>query len=189
MPRTTHASPVAVAYARSLLELANEQNQTQAIATEVQLLRQVLTENPSFVSYLADPAIGQVERAATLKRIFEGKLSSLLMRFILVANDRARLGMLADVMDAFDELLDEQLGKIEVDVTVAHRLSAQQLEEVRQRVSKALKKDAVLHQYIDPGIIGGLILRVQDQLIDGSVKAQLAAMRAKLLAARSHGTK
>jgi F-type H+-transporting ATPase subunit delta len=80
-------------------------------------------------------------------------------------------------------MLDEQLGKIEVDVTVAQKLSSEQLEEVRQRVSAALKKDAVVHQYVDESIIGGLVIRVQDKLIDASVKTQLAAMKQQLLSA------
>jgi F-type H+-transporting ATPase subunit delta len=51
---------------------------------------------------------------------------------------------------------------------------------VKQRVSAALKKDAVIHQYVDESIIGGMLLRVQDQLIDASVKSQLQAIKQKL---------
>jgi F-type H+-transporting ATPase subunit delta len=70
-----------------------------------------------------------------------------------------------------------------VDVTVAQRLSPDELENVRRRVSQALGKDAVVHQYVDESIIGGLVLRVQDQLIDASVRYQLDAMKQRLLQA------
>ena len=93
--------------------------------------------------------------------------------------------MLSEIVGAYDELLDEQMAKVEVDVTVAQKLDAQQLELVRQRVSAALKKDAVVHQYVDDTIIGGLILRVQDQLIDGSVRHQLQAIKEKLMSGHS----
>ena len=85
---------------------------------------------------------------------------------------------------AFDNLLDIQYGKIEVDVTVANKLNDQELESVRQKVSEALKRDAIVHQYIDESIIGGLILRMNDQLIDGSVRTQLDRMRRQLLSSR-----
>ena len=62
-------------------------------------------------------------------------------------------------------------------MTVAQRLTAEQLEQVRQQVSQALKKDAVVHQYVDESIIGGLVLRVGDKLIDASVRNQLETMR------------
>ena len=61
----------------------------------------------------------------------------------------------------------------------------QQLEEVRKKVSAALKKDAVMHQYVDEKIIGGLVLRVQDRLLDGSVKAQLDALHRQMLMAKA----
>ncbi len=184
MGQNNQMSGTAAAYAKSLLELANEKQLTEPIGQELNELRQIVLENPSFGQYLRDPAINEVERGEVLKRIFEGKVSPLLMNFMQVMNCKGRLGHLATIADAYDELLDEMLGKIEVDVTVAHKLSPDQLEEVRKRVSAALKKDAVLHQYVDEEIIGGMILRVQDQLIDGSVKAQLAAMKRKLLSAR-----
>src|SRR5439155_23633582 len=104
--------------------------------------------------------------------------------FLGVLNEKGRLKLFVQIADAYDALLDEQFGKIEVDVTVAQKLSNDQLEEVRKRVSTALKKDAVVHQYVDESIIGGLILRVQDKLIDASVKTQIAALREQLLSAR-----
>ncbi len=80
----------------------------------------------------------------------------------------------------FCDLLDEKYGKIEVDVTTAHKLTADELENVRQRVSTALKRDAIIHQYVDESLIGGMLLRVQDQLIDASVKSQLEKIKQKL---------
>jgi F-type H+-transporting ATPase subunit delta len=105
--------------------------------------------------------------------------------FLLLLNSKRRLAIFQEIAAAYDDLLEDQLGKVEVDVIVAHRLSADELEQVRQRVSGVLKKDAVVHQYVDESIIGGLIIKVQDQVIDASVKSQLEAMRRQMLAARS----
>jgi F-type H+-transporting ATPase subunit delta len=182
MHELTHFSPTAEAYARSLLELAG--NDAAPAGHDLDQIREIVETNRTFRLYLADPAIGELERGETLKRIFAGKISPLLMNFIGVLNEKGRLGMLVEIADAYDHLLDEKLGKIEVDVIVAQKLSPDQLEQVRQKVSSALKKDAVVHQYVDESIIGGLVLRVQDKLIDASVKTQLAAMKEKLLAAR-----
>jgi F-type H+-transporting ATPase subunit delta len=182
-PKSNHASPIATAYARSLLELANERTQAEPIRQELGALRQIINDNKSFGLFLSDPAIGTVERGETVKKIFGGKVSPLMGSFLGVLNEKGRLGLLTQIADAYDDLLDEQLGKVEVDVTVAQKLDVKQLEQVRQRVSAALKKDAVVHQYVDESIIGGMVLRVQDKLIDASVKTQLAAMRQQLLAA------
>jgi F-type H+-transporting ATPase subunit delta len=184
MQNQIHNSPLALSYAKALLELANEGNLTQQIGEDLRDLREILSANPMFVQVLADPAIGNEERGRLLKTVFENRTPKLLQDFLGLLNEKNRLNILAAIADAFDELLDQQFGKIEVDVTVAERLTVDQLEGVRQKVSSALKRDAVVHQYVDASIIGGVILRVKDQLIDGSVRAQLTGLKHRLLNAR-----
>jgi F-type H+-transporting ATPase subunit delta len=181
---TTNFSHIALTYARALLDLANAQQQAEPIAQEMRDLRQIVDTNQTFALFLADPGISEQARSNVLEHVFKGRVSPLVYNFLRVLNAKGRLGSLAEIAGAYDELLDEQVGKVEVDVTVAQRLSDAQMAQVQQRVSQALGKDAVLHQYVDDAIIGGLVLRVQDQLIDGSVRAQLQAMRQKLLSAR-----
>jgi F-type H+-transporting ATPase subunit delta len=180
---TTHKSAFAVAYASSLLELANEKQQAEPIGQELREIRQIVAENRTFALFLADPGISETERGNVIGRVFGGgRVSPLMQNFLGVLNRKGRLGALVEIADAYDDLLDEQLGKIEVDVTVAQKLTPEQLEEVRRRVSAALKKDAVVHQYVDDSIIGGLVIRVQDKLLDASVRTQLAAMKQRLIA-------
>lgn len=185
MAKNNQKSSIATAYAASLLELANEQKQAEQIGQELEQIGQILAENRSFQLFLSDPAISETERGEVLKRVFGGKVSQLVSNFLGVLNRKGRAGSLARIIEAYDDLLDEQLGKVEVDVTVAAKLSPEQLEEVRQRVSSALKKDAVVHQYVDESIIGGIVLRVQDKMIDASVRSQLAAMKQQLLESRT----
>lgn len=184
MKAATSHSPTVLSYARSLLELADERQQADAVGQEMAGIREVLEQNPSFRAFLGDPGIGANERTATLDKLFRGRVSPLVMNFLGVLNNKGRLRLLGNIADAYSDLLDEQQGRVEVDVTVAQRLTPDQLEQVRQRVSQALGKSAVVHQYVDENIIGGLVLRVEDRLIDASVKYQLEAMRERLLAAR-----
>ena len=181
--RPTHASPAALAYAQSLLELATEQNQAEAIGQELAVLRQLVDENPSFREVLSNPSVSVDERAKLLDRIFRGSLSPLLFSTLGVMNQKNRLGLLSQIAQGYDDLLGEQLGKVEVDVTVAQKLSAEQLETARKQIGQALGRDAVIHQYVDDQIIGGVVLRVGDKLIDASVRYQLQAMKEQLLAA------
>src|SRR4051812_12333011 len=182
--QTTHHSPTTLSYAQSLLELASEQNQAEPIGQELGQLAEIIEQQPTFAAYLADPGIAHEERAKVLRETFAGKVSPLMWNFMGVLNLKRRLKEIPAITAAYDDLLDEKLGKIEVDVTVAQKLSSEQLEQVRQRVSQALKKEAVIHQYVDDSIIGGLLLRVQDKLIDASVRSQLNAMREQLLASQ-----
>jgi F-type H+-transporting ATPase subunit delta len=184
MHKVNHQSPTAIAYAEAMLELANEARSADETGQELRDIRTLVEENDSFAQVLASPAIGAEERGKFLHRIFDGRASMLVMHFLLLANEKARLSLLPSISAAYDNLLERQQGIVEVDVTVAQGLTPQQLDDVRQKVSSTLKREAVVHQYVDPSIIGGVVLRVQDQLIDGSVIAQLSAMRRQLLSAK-----
>ncbi|MDB5332355.1 MAG: atpH [Phycisphaerales bacterium] len=191
MARTKHNSPLALTYARSLLELANEQKQAEETGQELAGLGEILAANPVFRDYLADPAVGKTERKAVIEKTFRGRVSPLVYNFLGVMNGHGRLGVLGQVASAFRDLLDAQLGNIEVGVTSALKLSPDQLEQVRQRVSSALGKNAIIRELVDDSIIGGLMVQVEDRLIDASVRNQLQAMKRRLLAGSrraSHAT-
>jgi F-type H+-transporting ATPase subunit delta len=184
MATHTHNSPIAVTYARSLLELAQERNLAEPIGQELATIAEILLANPNFIAFLRDPAISRDERSRVVDKVLKPQVNPLLANFFGVMGAHNRLGILDGVAQAYADLLDDLLGKIEVDVTVSQKLSTDELEQVRQKVSAALKKDAVVHQYIDESIIGGMILRVGDQLIDASVKTQLETMKRQFLASR-----
>lgn len=179
-----HKSPVTFAYAQALLELANEANSAPATGEELRAVRQIIEANADFAQILSDPAIGTLERGQLIHRTFDGRASLLLLHFLGLVNEKGRLNLLPAMSAAYDDLLDRQQGKMEVDITVAEQLNPQELDAVRLKVGASLRCDPVIRQNVDPSIIGGVVLRLQDQIIDGSIKAQLQAMKRRLLAAR-----
>lgn len=183
MAQTMKQSGAAVQYARAMLDLANDKKQAEPIGQEMTEIGKIIAGNKSLASFLSDPGISAADRSELLNKVFKGRVSQLVFNMMGVLNSKGRLGLLHGVTEAYQELLDEQLGKVEVDVTVAHRLDGPALEQVRKRISQALKKDAIVHQYVDEKIIGGIVVRVDDKLIDASVKSQLEAMKRQLLAA------
>jgi F-type H+-transporting ATPase subunit delta len=184
MAKTTHSSQTVLSYAEALLGLAAEQGQADEIGAELHDLNGIFDQFPAFIELLRNPGIGEAERTDALNKVLQGKISPLLWNFIRVLAGHNRLGLLSELDAAYDHLLDERHGRIEVDVTVAQKLTDEQLERVRGRVGQALNKQAVVHQYVDEKIIGGLILRVGDKLIDASVRQQLNSIKKQILSAR-----
>jgi F-type H+-transporting ATPase subunit delta len=175
-----------VAYARSVLELATAQNQAREIGQELEEIGKIVDSDPTFANFLANPAIGEEARGRVIAKAFgDGRVSPLVFNFLMVANRKGRLGMLRQIATAYGDLLEQQMGIVEVDLTVAHRLTSEQMDEARRRIGEALKREVVLHQYVDESLIGGLLIRVGDRLLDASVRAQLQAIRRKLLAAKA----
>jgi F-type H+-transporting ATPase subunit delta len=184
MAHQTHNSPTAVTYARSLFELGNERKLTDELGKDLAGIADVLRSNPTFAAFLRDPGISSAERTRVIDSVLKPSVNPLLANFLGVLNNHGRLRLLEQIASAYSDLQDEASGKIEVDVTTAQKLSPSELEQVRQKVGAALKKDAVIHQYVDESIIGGLVLRVEDKLIDASVRTQLETMKRQMIAAR-----
>jgi len=184
MAKQLHTTPLAAAYARSVLEIANDRGIAPQTGEELRQVAEIVGANPDFKNFLASPSISEVERGQLVEKTFRGRASELVVNALIVMNRKGRLGMIDEIAQAYNDMLQAQQGIVEVDVIVAERLTPDQLEQVRQRVGQALKREVVLHQYQDASIIGGLVLRVQDRLLDASVRAQLRAVRRLLLAAR-----
>lgn len=177
----TQHPPVVVAYARALLEAATEQKVAEAVGAELAELRKIVVDNDDVRRFFESPGISEAERAAVLDKALGGSVSPLVSNFLKALNRRGMLGKFAAIADAYRSLLDIQLGKVEVELTVAVGLSDGELQKVRRRIGAALGKDPVVRQQVDDSIIGGMILRVEDRVIDASVRQQLQAMKQRLL--------
>jgi F-type H+-transporting ATPase subunit delta len=180
------AQPDALAkvYAKSLFEIAHEQGGQQnaeEILGELEDILEIARNDRSFNELLASRLIDAEKRDASLVRMFDGKVSPLTLNFIRQLNRKGRLANLSQISVAMDTLVQEQFGRIEVDVFTASPISASELENVRKRLSDSLGKDVIMHPYTDSSMLGGIKLRMGDQLIDGSIQAELRKLRDNLL--------
>jgi F-type H+-transporting ATPase subunit delta len=180
----SHAQPTALAnvYARSLLELCAQQGREAVEEAQSQLedILELARANPKFAELLSSRVISTKARKASLEKIFKGKVADGVYRFLQVLNDKGRLANLPAISAAFDQLVLEKFGRVEVDVFTAQPIDGGTSGAIRDRLQNALKKDVVVHSYTDEAMIGGIKLRIGDQLIDGSVAAQLRQMRDKI---------
>ena len=192
----TQIDEVSKVYARSLFELAREVGGNAGVASMGEELREVCSivrADKGALELFRSPIIDPAQRAASLRKIFGGRVTDTLLNFILVLNRKGRLAELLTIGDAYDILEQDAFGRIEVEVfTASGSVDAATQATLAADLKKSLGKDPVLHYYADPAMIGGLKLRIGDQLIDGSVAAQLRRMRATLLdrglAGRDAGT-
>jgi len=181
----TQVDEVANVYAKSLFELAEKSGgeaRVSELADEIETVAEMARADSRFREFLASPIVDGAERGQAIKRIFDGKVSDLLLRFLMVVNQHGRLGHLLPIADAYDLLVQERFGRIEVDVytVTGGRLDGAVETSVKQRVKSVFGKEAVLHSYADPHMIGGIKMRVGDQLIDGSIATRLRRLARSL---------
>ena len=170
-------------YAQALLELSDARGVTDQVAGDLHEISKMIDENPMLGKYLADPSVSHVARNEKLERVFSGQTAEVLVSFLKLLNAKGRLSNIHGIAKAFRHLLDVRQGNEDVEVTVAQRLNDRELEDVRIEISKKIGKHAKITQKVDESIIGGLVLRIGDRLIDGSVKTQLESLKHRLIAA------
>jgi F-type H+-transporting ATPase subunit delta len=171
-------------YAKSLYELAEQaggQAKINEVLGELEQIVELIQTDRGFREFLASPVIDRSKRSEALGRIFGNRITDLTLRFLMVLNDKGRLRQLQPVAEAFDHLVQAAFGRIEVDVYTPAPIDRQQLDAIANQVRQALGRELVLHPYTDPMMLGGLKLRIGDQLIDGSVSNKLRRIKRDLL--------
>ncbi len=181
----TEAKPDALSeiYARSLYELAESAGGREAVERVVSDLTGVLVlarGDRSFGEFLSSRVLKQSDRSRSLRSIFEGRVHDLTLKFLLVLNEKGRLGHLVPIVASLDEAAQRAFGRIEVDVYTADALDGEELERVKRQLNESLGRETVVHAYVDPKMIGGVRMQIGDRLIDASVAAQLRKMRDRL---------
>lgn len=170
-------SIVSSRYAESFIQLAKEQGQLEPVNEDMKQLLRAFRESDDLRAFLRSPVIAQHAKEATLKAVFEGKISKLSLLFILKLVDARREALLGDIAFAFIHLYKKIIGMLTVSVRSAVPLN----DEIRNRVLAMVKQTPEyaayphmeLEEKVEPGLIGGLIITVGDNQIDASFARQI----------------
>jgi F-type H+-transporting ATPase subunit delta len=168
-------------YAQAAFAIALESGTIASWRTDLGDIAAVLAESDAAGSF-ADGRIPLQQRLAMVERVLDVQPLALNLAKLLVSKGRS-----ADaraVADAFGRMADEQEGIVHARITAAVDLSPQQVAGIEQRLSSSLGRRVQVTPAVDPGIVGGLVVRVGDRMVDGSVRTRLKRLRRELEGAR-----
>jgi len=178
---------IARTYAEALLAAADKRQQTDEVLEQLEsLVRDVFNRDSAFAVFLGSAVIGREKKHEALRRIFEGKVNDVLYHFLLVLNDHGRLGVLRQVAITLRELYERRAGRMKVVIRSAAPLADDQQERLRQELRTKFGREPVLSLKVDPDLLGGLVVRVDDWVYDGSVRARLERIQKQLIERSSH---
>jgi F-type H+-transporting ATPase subunit delta len=172
------AGAAARRYARAIFELGREEGQLEEWATRVAAVREVLTV-PEVRAVLMNPTISRQERQAAVAAFLEGagpegvNLGKLLV-------GAGKVDEIAAIEEEYGRLVDEAAGRVRATATTAVELSPNDRDGLTHSLSKRLGREVRLTAAVDPAIIGGLVLRFGDHVIDASLATRLQQLRRKL---------
>lgn len=163
----------------ALLLSAREQGQLGAVEDELFRLGRIVAGDPQFEHALSDRTTTTDAKRALLGQVLYGKVTAVTEALASQAVSRPQ-GMPADDIDALSRLAAELQGRSVAVVTSAAELSAQQQETLSTRLAGIYGREMAVHVEVDPAVLGGMVIRVGDEVIDGSLAGRLSAMRRAL---------
>ena len=183
MAKFEHGSiTVADSYAETLLSLALAQD--TGIANEVFAeftdFVGFMKKEPMFGDFIVSPAVDPDNRQATLEKNFRGKISDILLNTLLVINRKGRSELVPLIYEQYRLALEEHNNEVDVDVTSAVDLTDELRDKIKEAAAKISGRTARLREKIDPTILGGLVVQIEDQKLDSSVLRQLKQLSATL---------
>lgn len=172
---------IARRYAKALLLIGKEDGQTEKYRQELDGVVNLMVRQKELADAIANPLYNAEER----KKVFQGvigrlKLSKVVTSFLLLLFDKGRVAFIISINDFFQKLADELKGVASASLVSATELPAQAVEKIRAALSKKTGKEIILEVEQDPGLIGGLVTRIGDLVLDGSIRTQLLNMRESL---------
>ena len=171
-------------YAKSLLDLAIEQNQVEATLADIQLLSAVCHQSRDFANMLRSPIINADKKHAIINAVIGDKLQAALTKaFISLLVSKNREGNLPEIADAFIAQYKEKNNIKTVKVTTAVPMSDALKEAIRSKVVTLMSADTKieLKEEVNPELIGGFVLQMDDKLFDASIRRDLNDVKAQFL--------
>lgn len=173
-----NVSPVAYRYARSLMQLAQERNEVEAVREDMLLVAAVCEANRDLRVMLNSPVIKADAKDRVLGRVFGGQIGHLTERFIAILVRKGREGLLAEIAEGFQLVYRQAHGILLAEVRSAAPLSESAREQVQRMAEQRHPgKAIVLKESIDPALIGGVVVRIGDEQLDASVARRLSDLR------------
>jgi F-type H+-transporting ATPase subunit delta len=174
-------STVARPYAEAAFKLADEAGSLERWSEMLAALA-LVGDDARVRAAAADPRLSDAQRAGLFIAILGGRLSGEAENFVRVLAQNDRLSLLPEIRAQFEVLKNEREGVVEAEVQSAFELSEAQLRDLVGRLEKKVGRQVRAHVSIDRELIGGVKIVLGDKVIDGSARAQLAALEAALKA-------
>ena len=168
---------VASRYAKSLIDLAEEQNSVEAVKADIVSFVSVLRKNSQLQAVLKNPIVGTDKKIAILNQLFGNSFHKIILTFFKIVISRGRSEVLYATAKEFMSEYDRRMGIIHAVVSSAVPLTDEQKDQVRQIVTEATNSQVVLESKVDPDLIGGFVLKVGDKQVDASISSSLSKLK------------
>ena len=167
-------------YAEVLLELARRAGDVDGWGAMIRDVAEAIRRDERLRHFLESPRISEDQKNKVFTTAFQDRMPRVFVRFLQSLVQNRRQLLIPEISIEYDALVDEVQGRVHAQVTMAKAPSDAERDLVATRLGAALGKTVVPHVTVDPRILGGVVVRIGDVVMDGSVRRRLAALLARL---------
>ena len=178
-------SAIRVRYAKAFFSLAKEKKMLDTLKTDIQKVFDVCTQSSDFINLLESPVVKTSKKAELITTIFKSEINTLTLNFLLLITNNKRESYIPGICRNFLELTRKDKNIKSAVIVTASEIDINTINKIKALLEKELNATVVLTCNVEPDIIGGLILRVDDKQYDSSVATQLKKIKQQLLANRN----
>lgn len=167
-------------YGTAIYELAVENNNIKEVEEEIKTVLTILEEEKDLVEVLNHPKVVIDEKIKIVENIFKGKISDELLGLIIVTVNKSRQNFLSDIFKYCLSRIDEHNGIISAYISSAVELNTVQKDSIKNKLEKLTNKSVNMNYSVDESLIGGLVIRIGDRIVDNSVKEKIRNLSKEL---------
>ena len=171
---------IANRYAEALFQIGEEENKTDNLYNELKEVSSLITTNNDLNNVMKSPLVSKNEKIQLIDTLFAGKIDNDLKNFFKILVEKGRITSVEAIEATYKELLNEKNNILEGYVISAIALTEKQVKELEEKLSKKYNKNVTLENEVDQSILGGVLVRLGNTQIDGSVKTRLNNIKDQL---------
>ena len=175
------STTIARNYAEALLELAKRAQDLRGWGALIQSIAAAMGRDQTLRAFLETPRIDAATKNGVLRKALADRAPSTFVRFVESVVNHRRQMLIPEIAQEYMDLVDAAENRMHAKVTVARDVDDETRQVIADRLSKVFDKTVVPHVTVDDRILGGLVVRVGDTVMDGSVRRRLGALRARML--------
>ena len=160
-------------YSDVMFELAEETGLVDSVCDDLEAVGQVFDSEPEFLTLLTVGKLKDEEKCAILRRVFSGRIKELSLDFLCVLARRNRLNFLFGIQDRYRALMDQYHNVQRIEVVLSKTPDKEQFERLKAGLTDAVRAEVKLAVCVDPEILGGIVIKKGDMVIDNSVRSIL----------------
>lgn len=160
-------------YAQAVFELAEQSQLVDVLKNDLDIFANLTAQSKEFETFVVSPVFYEEHKKQLIGNVFSGKLNELTINLLMVVIEHNRMKFLSQIIERYNELWEEYHGCHRVKVMVSRTMDKTEIEKLTGSIADAIGGQVRLEMIVNPSIIGGIIIRYGDKLIDNSIRNRL----------------